>query len=403
MDATRSDHAAGSPRTLFDDFWGAFILLVALRLILGLVALYVWFGGGIPGPCHFELARDGWQTVPPLADSGASFPLIGVWQRWDACWYTKIATFGYESGTDSGNFFPLFPLLTAIAGRLLFGQMALGGLVVAGIAFVVAVAGILRLVGRDFDRGTAERTVILMVLWPAAFFMFAPFTETVFLAAAVWAIVGARERRWSVAIIGAMLAGLARYQGIIVVLPIAWEAAMWLRELRQRGSPPNVDKLVGPTAAILAPIIALLVFAGLATAWTGQSPFESQQAWGGSNFHPPWETVIASWNWALDHQDALQLLNLVVLLGALVLAVAGVRSLPFSYSLFALPQIAILAVRIQPTPLTSTVRYLLVVFPVFVVLALLTEDRRRFAAIALLSALFLALLFVRFLHGEFVA
>lgn len=62
-------------------------LLVAMRLGLGLVAVYLWWRGGLPGPCHFEVALNGWLTIPPLADDGAAFPLVGVWQRWDACWY----------------------------------------------------------------------------------------------------------------------------------------------------------------------------------------------------------------------------------------------------------------------------------------------------------------------------
>ena len=76
-------------------FVDALALFLTMRFALGLIALYLWWRGGVPGPCHFELARNGWLTIPPLADQGAEFPLVGVWQRWDACWYSKIAAFGY--------------------------------------------------------------------------------------------------------------------------------------------------------------------------------------------------------------------------------------------------------------------------------------------------------------------
>ena len=92
--------------------------------------------------------RNGWQTIPPLADQGSAFPLVGVWQRWDACWYTKIATFGYEPAENSVNFWPMFPVLTGLVGRLVRGPMALGGLVVAGVAYIVAMIGLRRLVAR---------------------------------------------------------------------------------------------------------------------------------------------------------------------------------------------------------------------------------------------------------------
>ena len=80
-----------------------------MRVGLGLLALFVWAHVAIPGPCHFELAQNGWLTIPPRADSGFEFPLVGVWQRWDACWYSKVATFGYELGEDSVNFWPVLP------------------------------------------------------------------------------------------------------------------------------------------------------------------------------------------------------------------------------------------------------------------------------------------------------
>src|SRR6266508_6962250 len=37
-------------------------LFLSLRVLLGLVALYVWWAGMTPAPCHFEVARNGWLT-----------------------------------------------------------------------------------------------------------------------------------------------------------------------------------------------------------------------------------------------------------------------------------------------------------------------------------------------------
>jgi hypothetical protein len=82
--------------------------------------------------------------------------------------------------------------------------------------------------------------------------------------------------------------------------------------------------------------------------------------------------------------------------------VVAARRLPISYTLYALPQFVLLATRIQPTPLTSTNRYLLVIFPVFVVLALIPWARVRLAW-GITSILFLALLLTEFQRGTFVA
>jgi hypothetical protein len=386
-------------------FRDAFRLFLSLRLVFGLFAIYLWWQGQLPGPCNFELARNGWTTIPPLADQGAAFPLVGVWQRWDACWYAKIATYGYEAGGNSVSFFPLFPVLAGLAGRILLGAIALGGLVVAGAAYVLAMTGLRRLVALDFDGDVALRTILAISIFPTAFFFFAPFTESLFLAAAVWAILAARQRLWAIAAMAGLLAALTRIQGVFLVLPLAWEAAMAWRDAgwgsAGRWRVP-AGSVVLPTLAAVAPGLGFGAFLVYSAAVAGKTPLDAQEAWGGTNFHPPWEVIDASWQWAIRHHDPLQIFNLAVLILFAVVTVAGLRRVPVAYSLFAIPQIALLGTRIQPIPLTSTGRYLLVVFPVFVILALAPGQWLRLSW-ALASAMFLALLLASFLQGNFVA
>lgn len=386
----------------------AVALLVAMRVALGLVALFAWWRGGLPGPCHFELARNGWLTIPPLADDGAAFPLLGVWQRWDACWYAKIAAFGYEPAELSVTFWPLFPALMASAARPLAGSLALGGLVVSGIAYVAAMVGMQRLVARDVDAVIARRTMLFLTIFPSAFFLFAPFTEALFLSLAVWTIAAARERAWGWAGALGALAALTRIQGVFLALPIGWEAlvATGLTAWRPWRGPrlPTVGwrPILAGGLAAAAPVVAVAGYLWYAVAMTGRSPLETQDAWGGREFFPPWEVVAASWGWTVEQHDPLQALNLgLLLLFGGLLVIAALR-LPIAYTLFAVPQSLLIATRIQPIPLSSTSRYLLVLFPVFVVLALIPWRRVRLAW-AITSTLFLAVLVQSFLAGDFVA
>jgi hypothetical protein len=406
MDAT-AVHRPGEPlgRRLPDGLRDAISLFVSLRLLFGLFAIFLWWAGGLPGPCHFELARDNWLTIPPLADHGAEFPLVGVWQRWDACWYTKIATYGYEAAENSVNFWPLFPLLTGVLGAVLGNAVALAGLIVSGVAYVAAMTGLSRLIARDFDPTTAERVVLAISIFPTAFFFFAPFTESLFLALAVWAIVGARERMWWLTALAGVLAALTRIQGVFLVLPIGWEViAAWRAAGRSLSLPvlPTLTRLVPPALATVAPAIGFLGFLAFSSAVAGRTPFDTQDVWGGRNFHAPWDVIAASWQWAVDRHDPLQAFNLAMLILFGVVSVIGLRRVPVAYSLYAIPQIVLLGTRIQPTPLTSTARYLLVVFPVFVILARV-RDRRLRLAWGIGSVLFLALLLATFLRGGFVA
>jgi hypothetical protein len=244
--------------------------------------------------------------------------------------------------------------------------------------------------------------VLYLSVFPAAFFLFAPFTEALFLAGAAWALAFARERRWLLAALCGAIAGLTRAQGLLLALPLAWEA---LQAFRERGtrSPRAIPRAGAAVAAVLAPVAVFIGFGLVARSLTGETPYEAQSLWGGTEFHPPWALVAASVGWILEHGDGLQALNLAVLLGAAVLLIVGARRMPLAYSLYAWPPLVLVATRIQPTPLTSTTRYVLVLFPVFVVAALLTNHPWLQRAWLVVSILLLGVVATAFLNGDFVA
>ncbi|MCU0483340.1 MAG: hypothetical protein MUC54_03575 [Chloroflexi bacterium] len=385
------------------DVWFALGLVVLLRVVLSALGIVLWLEGDLPGPCHFELARNGWTEIPPLAGGPLELPLVGIWQRWDACWYSKIATFGYTAD-GSTAFLPLLPGAMRAGGVLLGGNVALAGLVVSAVAMVVALVGLQRLVTDDLGRPIARRTAWLVIAWPAALYWLAPFTEALFLATSVWAFRFARQDRWLAAGTAAALAVATRLPGVLLVVPLAWEAARWAWDRRQAGNLRIAD-LVAAGLAVAAPLLALGAVVLYQQGVTGTNLFEAQDGWGGREFHPPWETVGAAWDWVLNGSTlrGVELVNLaaLVLCGGLVLT--GIRRLPASYVLYGLAVVLLLAARIQPVPLTSTIRYLGVAFPALVAAALLLRRPNAERAWLVASASLLGLLTVLFLRGSFVA
>jgi hypothetical protein len=383
----------------------AVVLFVALRIGLSLLGALI-ATRDVWTPCHFEEALVGWRTMPELLREGPAFALAGIWERWDACWYMKIATYGYEPGERSVAFFPLFPAAVRGVGALTTLPFPVAGLIVSAAAYVAAMTGLLRLVMGSHGPRIARRTARLLSVFPAAFFLFAPFTEALFLAFVVWSLLLARERRWAPSLVCAVLAGLSRPQGLLLVAPLAWEAFAAAREARSAGrlrSPAGWASVALAGVTPLAPAAAFVGYGLVARALTGETPFDAQSLWGGTDFHPPWAVVAASVTWAVEHSDALQVINLATLLGAAFLLVAGARRMPLAFSLYAWPPLLLIATRIQPTPLTSTTRYVLVLFPVFVVAALLTERPALRQAWFIVSTLLLGALATMFLQGDFVA
>jgi hypothetical protein len=378
----------------------AAVLFGVLRIGLSLLGAFMATRGA-PSPCHFEEALAGWRTMPELLRDGPAFALAGVWERWDACWYMKIATYGYEPGERSVAFFPLYPAAVWLAGALTTLPYPVAGMVVSGLAYVVAVTGLLRLVDGSHGLLIARRTVLYLSVFPAAFFLLAPFTEALFLAGAVWALVLARDRRWLLAALCAAIAGLTRAQGLLLAIPLAWEAFLVFRGRGIRRL--AIAQAGSAVVAVLAPVAAFVGYGLVARSLTGETPYDAQSLWGGTEFHTPWELVAASLGWIVERGDGMQAVNLAVLLGAAALLVVGARRMPMAYSLYAWPPLLLLATRIQPTPLTSTTRYVLVLFPVFVVAALLTGHpwlRRAWLAASILA---LGVLATMFLNGHFVA
>ena len=98
-------------------------------------------------------------------------------------------------------------------------------------------------------------------------------------------------------------------------------------------------------------------------------------------------------------------LSLILVSGGTLVLLAGVRRLPVSYSLFAAPQVLLILLHENyVTPLTGTLRYALVIFPVFVVLAGWgLRSRRLHYSWLILSLALLGVLLYAFLTGPFVA
>lgn len=386
------------------DVWVALGFVLLLRAALSTFGIALWLEGDLPGPCHFEIARDGWAQLPPLANGPLEFPLVGIWQRWDACWYSKVATFGYQPD-GSTAFLPLMPAAMRVVAIPLAGDVALAGLLVSGIAMVVALVGLQRLVTDDLGVSIARRSVWLVVAWPAALYWAAPFTEALFFATSIWTFRFARRRRWLPAALAAALAVSTRLPGILLILPLAWEACRAVWDQWRTGGAVAARSVLASAVAMASPALALGAIVAVQVALTGTNVFESQSAWGGRDFHPPWETVAAAWDW-IQHGSQLRGIE-AVNLGALLLcgglALLGIGRVPASYVLYATATVLLLAIRIQPTPLTSTVRYLGVAFPCLVVAAVLLRRPSAERAWLVISAALAGLLTVLFLRGSFVA
>jgi hypothetical protein len=144
------------------------------------------------------------------------------WQRWDAGWYLKIVTSGYRADDGTAQFHPLFAWLAIPLTRLGIDPL-LSLLLISLIAGILMLYLFEKLTCLDLDSKTAKIATILLISFPTAFILFAPYTESLFLLCAVGCIYFMRSRKWVLAGLLGGLAALTKQQGIFLVFLMAWE------------------------------------------------------------------------------------------------------------------------------------------------------------------------------------
>jgi hypothetical protein len=134
----------------------------------------------------------------------------------------RILSEGYQSGNGADAFHPLYPWLAWPLTRLgldpLLGLMLVGNL--STLAFLLLFE---RMAAFDSAPAQAENASLLLLSFPVAFILFAPYNEGLFLLLAGLTLLWARCHRWWCAGVTGALAVLTRQQGLFLVLPFAWE------------------------------------------------------------------------------------------------------------------------------------------------------------------------------------
>jgi hypothetical protein len=203
----------------------AFIATVALRLITEWVALVSQYGTQFP---HLVARK------PDI--------LLQVWAHWDVGYYQSIAQFGYAGKTighgqaaDGIAFAPLYPwgirLIHAITP---LGWVGSAELLSAGFTFV-SLAALHRVATLDSGLPAANSSVLLLLCFPTAFFLLAPYPESMALALTVLAFMAARRRHWLLAGLCAAGATLTKYYLIIIVVALAVEVWQARQDRKKEG------------------------------------------------------------------------------------------------------------------------------------------------------------------------
>jgi hypothetical protein len=419
--------------------------------------LLVWVGGaGTVGVLGFGPTRHAFNPARLTHGLGALGDVLAApAARWDAAWYLVIAHYGYRPDLGSFTasrtaFFPLYPL--GVRGLTDLGLAPLiAGVMLSVAALAAALYGLHRLTTleaarmRLLDGGEVARLVVLLTAFaPMAFYFSAVYSESLYLALSVGVFLCARRGRWVAAATLGALASATRSTGIVLVLPVA---LLYLYGPREDREPDRVQgwrwAATNERLAALLPLRALrpryrmrrdvlwlvLVPVGLGLYMThlalaggdALAPFHAEAVWR-RHFAGPyggvWDGTKAAFEGLrqlLSFQSAHvyypaadgspfvnaghNLLLFAFLLAAIPAIVGVLRRLPVAYGVYALVALALpLSYPVASQPLMSLPRFLVVLFPLNMWLAmrLVAAPRAVTRAVLVVSGLAMA-----FFVGEF--
>jgi len=389
---------------------GAPLLLTRLLLVLVTLTAPQW-RWTVPDPGRFL------SPAPPVGGA-----LLSRWYHWDAAWYLRIAgngsQMGYSHYTENAAhnfgtfaFFPLYPLAVRVAAVAVPGALAavpargqprarllVAALVVANVAFVLALAALYALARARAGREAARRAVWLLCLFPTTVFFAAPYSESLFLLWVVLFFLALERGRWVPAGLCGALAAATRSFGVALVLP--YLVCYWQQGRR---------RALWPVALI--PLGLLGYMAYLQLAWGDPLLFRAaEKAWGRS-LAAPWVGIVDGLTWSLrpwphlpqqNWRGLTDALYALVFLGLTALAWPQMGWVDRAYAsvfwLFVLcePQVSDPH---YPDTLLSMARFLLLLLPLWLWLA---RSRWRTALMALPSTVALLFYAGRWVNGAWI-
>lgn len=326
-------------------------LFLILSLAIVLIPLYGrnFLGGGI--------------------DNYLQNPYIFAWANFDGEHYLSIAQRGYENLNHS--FFPLYPLLIKILSFVKsdITLLTINGLIISNVAFLLSLLIFKQLIKLDYSDKISQLAIVALVIFPTSFYFGAVYTEGLFLFLILASFYCARVKKWWLAGVLGGLASVTRVTGIFL-LP-----ALLLEWWQQKNNKLPLPIIIIPLGLISYMLFLYQTTGSFFTFYQELSIFGVQRS---GNFITLPQVFYRYLNMLFTVNPANTIywtiiLELIVAAMSIVLLIWGyIKKIRLSYLLFSVLSF------ILPTltgSFSSLPRYLLVIFPIFLILALLLSKK----------------------------
>ena len=379
-------HSISSARTRFRNLSSnlyPIIIFLVFRLLFTLLGLSLSLLGKVPLSAD-PIARP-YFGIDPVVD-GIPGIILGVWQRFDAIHFQRIATFGYSDDALVA-FLPLYPLITRAVSYFVRENVLLSAMLVSNISCVLFLITLYKWLSEEgFSEDVTRRTLLYLLVFPTAFFLFVPYSESLFLLLAVISIREARRKNWARSSLAAFGASLTRLSGICLVLVIAVEVF--------RESKWSISKVGW---RIIYPFSPLFAQAALQI-WQRLRYFPSTVELQGIYWRRflafPWQGILMTIERMVNGDAlAIEYVDLGIIFIMLGLGLVLIKHLSITYWVFfwSLLLLNLSQFRIGQ-PLSGQARFSLTLIPAFILMALLVSNNWQNRAIVYPSMILLLIL-----------
>jgi len=314
-------------------------------------------------------------------------PFFNLFSRWDSGFYADIALHGYGNQiVPKWEFFPLYPILMGIFGRLLAFTspipvdlaVHIAGFAVSNVFFLGSVYFLYRLSERILGKvSLAFESAIFLAIYPAGVFLSATYSESLFLFLTLSSLYYWYGEKMAKSGVLGFLAALTRPVGIILAVPYLYQV---LIDSTKRRS----VRMYLPILSVLLGYVSFMAYSQLMTGTPFANFAAARLYW--KVAPDPIAILVLARNEIFDHPIIVPYLAFGV--GGVLMSLATARGRPEkAVDLYAICLLA----SYSPTPIISFPRYSITLVPMYWGLAKLL---RRPLVRGLVYAIFLALLAV---------
>lgn len=325
------------------------------------------------------------------------------WANFDGVYYMLIAANGY---TVNAGFFPLFPLSIHLATSIFANIIAFDAiqyftvLTLVSLYFLLSLMIMHKLIRIDYKENIAVWSIVFMLLFPTSFFFAAFYSESLFLLLTLSSFYFARRKRWILAGVCGGLLTATRLVGIAIIPALVCEFIKSEKTLFKKKS---LYLLIAPLGTFAYMWFNLQKWGNAFYFIEAQGNLQNNRTVDGIVFIP--QTIfryfkIISTVSPSQFEWFVALLEITTFVFVSVLLyVAWKKKIRFSYLLFAV--LAILIPTLSGT-FSGLPRYSLVLFPIFIALALLKNKVPQIVYLVT-GAILLFILFMLFSKGYYIA